>query len=182
MSRSLGGWVLGTLIAMLLIGSLTALGLLIVDVPYALLIGILAGLTELIPYLGPWISGTVAVIATIATTGDPVKVLWVIVVFLIIQEVEGNVIEPLVMNRAVKLDPWLVLVAVLVGGELLGIIGIILSVPVAALIQVVTQKVVAPAVRLATNPQNLQATTPSQQSVTPEMTPSESSESGVAPT
>lgn len=153
MSRSLGGWVLGTLIAMLLIGSLTALGLVIVGVPYALLLGILAGLTELIPYLGPWISGSVAAVTTLITTGNPLTVVWVIVVFLIIQEVEGNVIEPLVMHKAVKLDPWLVLVAILIGGELLGLIGVILAVPVAAVLQVVALEVVAPAIRLATNQQ-----------------------------
>lgn len=71
MSRSLGGWVLGTLIAMLLIGSLTAVALLLVGAPYALLLGILAGLTELIPYLGPWLSGSVAAIVTLVTTGTP---------------------------------------------------------------------------------------------------------------
>jgi predicted PurR-regulated permease PerM len=151
MSQSLGGWVLGTLIAMFLIGSLTAIGLLLVGVPYALLLGILAGITELVPYLGPWISGAVAVVVTLVTTGDPLTVVWVIIVFLIIQEVEGNVIEPLVMHRAVKLDPWLVLVAILVGGELLGLIGVILAVPVAALLQVVALEVVAPAIRMATD-------------------------------
>jgi predicted PurR-regulated permease PerM len=153
MSRSLGGWVLGTLTAMLLIGSLTALGLFIIGVPYALLLGILAGFTELIPYLGPWISGAVAVVVTLVTTGDPVLVVWVIVVFLIIQEVEGNVIEPLVMHKAVKLDPWLVLVAILIGGELLGIVGVILAVPVAAVLQVVALEVIAPAIRPALNQQ-----------------------------
>lgn len=151
-SRGLGGWVLGTLIAMFLIGSFTALGLLIVGAPYALLLGILAGLTELVPYLGPWISGSVAAVVTLATTRDPLTVLWVIIVFLIIQEVEGNVVEPLVMNKAVKLDPWLVIVAILIGGELLGLIGVILAVPLAAVAQVIVLEVVAPAIRLATNP------------------------------
>jgi predicted PurR-regulated permease PerM len=154
MSRSLGGWVLGTLIAMLLIGSLTALGLLLVGAPYAVLLGILAGLTELVPYLGPWISGTIAVIVTLFTTGNPLTALWVALVFLIIQEVEGNVIEPLVMQHAVKLDPWLVLVAILVGGELLGLTGIILAVPVAAVLQVVALEVVAPAIRMTANQQS----------------------------
>jgi len=152
-SRSLGGWVLGTLIAMLLIGSLTTLGLLLVGVPYALLLGILAGFTELIPYLGPWISGGVAVVVTLATTRDLLMVAWVIVVFLIIQEVEGNVIEPLVMHKAVRIDPWLVLVAILIGGELLGLVGVILAVPLAAVLQVVALEMVAPAIRLATNQQ-----------------------------
>ncbi len=151
MSKSLGGWVLGTLIAMVLIGTLTGLGLLILGVPYALLLGIVAGLTEVIPYLGPWISGSISVVVTLMTTGSPLKALAVIVLFLIIQEIEGNVVQPLVMHRAVHLDPLLVIVALLIGGELLGLIGIILAVPVAAVLQVVTLQVVAPAIRLATN-------------------------------
>jgi predicted PurR-regulated permease PerM len=150
-SKSLGGWVMGTLIAMFLIGSLTGLGLLLLGIPYALLLGLLAGLTELIPYLGPWISGTVAVVVTLFTTGDPLKVVGVIVLFLIIQEVEGNVVEPLVMHRAVNIDPWLVLAAILIGGELLGLIGVILAVPVTAVLQVVVLEVVTPMIRLATN-------------------------------
>lgn len=79
-----------------------------------------------------------------------------IVVFLIIQEVEGNVIEPIVMHKAVKLDPWLVLVAIVIGGELLGLIGVILAVPVAAVLQVVALEVIAPAIRLATSQQDQQ--------------------------
>jgi predicted PurR-regulated permease PerM len=151
MSKSLAGWVVGTLVAMFLIGGLTTIGLAIVGAPYALLLGILAGLTEFIPYLGPWISGTIAVLVTLSVTRNPVTVLWVIVVFLLIQEVEGNVVEPLVMHRAVKLDPWLVLVAIVIGGELLGLVGVILAVPIAALLQVVTLEVMAPAIRWATH-------------------------------
>jgi predicted PurR-regulated permease PerM len=152
-SRSLAGWVVGTLVAMFLIGSLTTLGLAIVGAPYALLLGILAGLTEFIPYLGPWISGTIAALVTLGVTGNPVTVIWVIIVFLFIQEVEGNVVEPLVMHRAVQLDPWLVLVAIVIGGELLGLAGVILAVPIAAVIQVVMLEVVTPAIRRATHQQ-----------------------------
>jgi predicted PurR-regulated permease PerM len=153
MSQSLGGWVRGTLDAMLVIGVLTTLGLLLIRVPYALLLGIFAGLTEIIPYLGPWISGAVAVVVTLFTTGNPLTAVWVVVLFLIIQQVEGNVITPLVMRKAVKLDPWLVLAALLVGGKLLGLVGVFLSVPVAAVLQVVALEVVAPAIRLTANQQ-----------------------------
>jgi predicted PurR-regulated permease PerM len=152
MSRALSGWVLGTLTSMFLIGALTTLGLALVGAPYALLLGLLAGLTEFVPYLGPWISGTIAALVTLSVTSNPVTVVWVIIVFLIIQEVEGNVVEPLVMHRAVKLDPWLVLAAIVIGGELLGLAGVILAVPIAAVIQVVTLEVVAPAIRWATHP------------------------------
>src|SRR5262249_28421019 len=132
MGRSLGGYVRGVLIAMVLIGLLTSVGLLILRVPYALVLGLLAGLTELIPYVGPWISGTAAVIVALVTTG-PALALGVIVLFLVVQTVEGNAVQPLVMSRAVHLDPFLVLVAIVVGSELIGLWGAILAVPVAAL-------------------------------------------------
>jgi predicted PurR-regulated permease PerM len=148
MGRSLGGYVRGVLIAMLLIGLFTAVGLLLLRVPYALVLGLLAGLTELIPYLGPWISGTVAIVVTLVTAG-PAVALGVIVLFLVVQVVEGNVVEPLVMSRAVQLDPFLVLVAIVVGSELLGLLGAILAVPLAALAQTLFQQVLAPAIRQA---------------------------------
>jgi len=148
LSKSLGGWVRGTLIQMLVIGTLTGLGLFILDVPYALLLGIVAGIIEIIPFLGPWISGSIAVIVALITV-DPLKALEVVALFLVIQTIEGNVVQPLVMSRAVHLDPFLVIVAVLIGGELLGVIGVILAVPVAAVLQILAIEVVAPAIRLA---------------------------------
>ena len=149
LGRTLGGWVRGTLVAMLLIGLLTALGLALLGVPYALLLGILAGLLELIPYLGPWISGAIAVVVTLLTV-DPLKALQVIVLFIIIQEVEGNLVQPLVMSWAVHVDPLLVLIAITVGAEALGLIGAVIAVPVAGMAQVITQRVVAPAIRRVT--------------------------------
>jgi predicted PurR-regulated permease PerM len=148
LGHTLGGWVRGTLVAMLLIGSLTALGLWVLGVPYALLLGILAGLTELIPYLGPWISGTVAVVVTLLTV-DPIKALQVVVVFVIIQEVESNLVEPLVMSWAVHIDPLFVLIAITIGFEVLGVVGAIIAVPVAGMAQVITQRMIAPAIRRA---------------------------------
>jgi predicted PurR-regulated permease PerM len=80
-------------------------------------------------------------------TVDPGKALQVVVLFILIQEIEGNVIEPLVMSRAVKINPLVVIVAVLIGLDLLGIVGAILAVPVAAAIQIVFVRVLAPAIR-----------------------------------
>jgi predicted PurR-regulated permease PerM len=144
--RAFGGYIRGTLIAMLLIGGLTGTGLALLGVPFALLLGILAGFTELLPYLGPWISGTVSVLVALITV-DPGKALQVIVLFILIQNIEGNVIEPLVMSRAVKINPLAVIVAVLIGIDLLGIIGAILAVPVAAALQTLIVRVLAPAIR-----------------------------------
>ena len=146
LGRTLGGWVRGTLVAMLLIGAFTALGLALLGVPYALLLGLLAGLLEIIPYLGPWISGAVAVLVALVAV-DPIKALEVVGLFFLVQLAEGNLIQPLVMSWAVRIDPLLVLVAVTLGAQVLGVVGALLAVPIAGLAQVITLRVVAPAIR-----------------------------------
>jgi predicted PurR-regulated permease PerM len=149
LGRTLGGWVRGTLVAMLLIGSFTALGLALLGVPYALLLGILAGLLEIIPYLGPWISGSVAVLVALVAV-DPFKALQVVALFLIVQLAEGNLVQPLVMSWAVRVDPLLVLIAITLGVQMLGLVGALIAVPVAGMAQVLTRRVIAPAIRHAT--------------------------------
>jgi predicted PurR-regulated permease PerM len=145
-SLAFGGYVRGTLISMVIIGTITGAGLALLGVPYALLLGVLAALTELLPYLGPWISGSVSVILALIAVG-PLKAVEVVILFILIQELEGNVVEPMVMSRSVHIDPLLVIVAVLVGINLLGIIGAVLAVPVAAGIQVLIVRILAPFIR-----------------------------------
>lgn len=167
MGRSLGGYVRGVLIAMLLIGVFTGAGLGILGVPYALLLGVLAGLTEAIPYLGPWLSGAVSVIVALVTV-DPLKALEVVVLFLLVQQLEGNLVQPLVMSRSVHLDPLLVLIAILLGSELLGLMGAVLAVPFAALLQSVVTRAVAPAIRAAAGrDEPLPSTTPTDKQPAP---------------
>jgi predicted PurR-regulated permease PerM len=81
---------------------------------------------------------------------DPLKALEVIVLVIIIQEIEGNLVQPLVMSWAVHIDPLLVLIAIVVGAEALGLVGAVIAVPVAGMAQVITQRLIAPAIRRAT--------------------------------
>ena len=173
-----GGYVRGTLASMVIIGTLTGAGLALLGVPYALLLGLLAALTELLPYLGPWISGSISVVFALIAVG-PVKSVEVIILFILIQELEGNVVQPLVMSRTVHIDPLLVIVSVLVGINLLGIIGAVLAVPIAAGIQVLVVRVVAPAVRRASSgqatalgPEDVATTVAVQELEMPEKSPS----------
>ena len=147
-SRRLGGYLRGVLVNMAAIGTLSGLGLALLGVPYAVLLGVLAGLTELIPFLGPWISGAAAV-AVAGLAVDPLKAGEVVLLFMVLQQVEGNTLVPIVMNRTVELNPLLIVVAVLIGGALFGLAGSVLAVPLAALIEVAVIRVVAPAVRHA---------------------------------
>jgi predicted PurR-regulated permease PerM len=146
--KAFSGYVYGTLVRMTVIGTLSGIGLAILQVPYALLLGILAGVTELIPYLGPWISGSISVVVALVAVG-PGKALEVAILFILVFELEGNVVQPLVLSRTVHVDPLLVIVAVLVGISLLGIIGAVLAVPLVAAAQVIIVQVVAPAIRRA---------------------------------
>ncbi|WIG59089.1 MAG: hypothetical protein OJF49_001836 [Ktedonobacterales bacterium] len=146
--RKLGGYLRGVLVNMFAIGILSWLGLLILGVPYPGLLGILAGLTEFIPYLGPWISGSVAVLVALLAV-DPLKAAEVALLFVIIQQVEGNTLVPLVMNRAVELHPLLIVIAVLLGGALFGLIGSVLAVPLTAVIDVLVRRVLVPMIHRA---------------------------------
>lgn len=148
MGRKIGGYLRGVVFNSFVIGILSGVAVYFLHVPYPLLLGILAGMTESIPYFGPWISGGVAALVALITVG-PLTAVLVVVAYIVIQQVEGNVLVPLVMMRAVELNPLTVVIAVLLGTELLGIIGGILAVPAAVVVQVLVVRALAPAARQA---------------------------------
>jgi predicted PurR-regulated permease PerM len=148
LSVRLGGYTRGIVVNMGVIGLLTGLGLFALGVPYALLLGLAAGLIELIPFLGPWISGSIALTVALLASG-PLKGVEVIAVFVAIQQLEANTLVPLVMSRTARLNPLTVLVALVIGEALLGIVGAILAVPAAVVVQVLVVRVIAPLARTA---------------------------------
>lgn len=148
MSRQLGGYLRGVVINMTAIGALSGGGLALLGVPYPALLGVLAGLTETLPFIGPWIGGSPAVLIALLTLG-PLKAGEVIVLYMVIQQIEGNTLVPFVMYRTVDLNPLTVIVAVIIGGALFGIVGAVLGVPLAVVIQVVVRDILVPAARRA---------------------------------
>ena len=131
-------WFLGQLAAMTFIGVFWAISLSLIGVPFALLLGIFSGLISFIPYVGAAISVVVPVI--LALISDPFSAVYVILAFIIIQQIEGNLLQPLVMSRAVDLHPALVVFAILVMGTLFGLIGVFLAVPLVAALQVLARE------------------------------------------
>ena len=131
-------WFLGQLTAMTFIAVFWAISLSIIGVPFALLIGIFSGLVSFVPYLGATISVVVPIL--LALVSDPFTVIWVVLAFIIIQQIEGNLLQPLVMSRAVDLHPALVVFAILVMGTLFGLIGVFLAVPLVAALQVLVRE------------------------------------------
>lgn len=111
-------------------GSLCTAGMLILRIPYAPMIGVLVGVTALIPYVGAWIANPVG--AFMVLTVDPFKALVFVIFLLILQQIEGNVIYPKVMGSKINLPAMWVLAAITVGGKLCGPFGMLLGVPAAS--------------------------------------------------
>lgn len=138
----LGAWLRGQLVLSALIGVMVYVGLMILGIEFALPLAIIAALFEVIPILGPIISAIPAII--IALTISPVMAGIVAGLYLAIQQIEGHIVVPQVMKRAVGLNPLLVILSVAVGGRLLGIGGALLAVPIAVVIQVVLEEILKP--------------------------------------
>jgi predicted PurR-regulated permease PerM len=120
-------WLVGQVILMLLMWVTTTAGLWLIGMPFALTLGLLAGILELIPYLGAWISAVPSVL--IALTVGPTEVMLTLGLYLGLHILEGYVLVPLVQQRAVDLPPALTLVAQVLLGELLGIMGLFVAAP-----------------------------------------------------
>ena len=123
---------------MLIIGVLSGLGLWAIGVPNSLLFGILAGLGEAVPVVGPIVTCVPPFLVMLAT--DPLRAFWVIVLFMLIQQIEGNILVPRIMSSAMDLHPVPVLFAVVVMGSLTGPIGLLLAIPILAIGKIVVEE------------------------------------------
>lgn len=134
----LGAWVRGELILMFSIGLFVYIGLTILRVDYALPIAIVSGLLEIIPNIGPIISAIPAVL--IGLSMSPFVALSVVALYVIVHQVEGNVVVPIIMKQSVGLSPLVSILALMIGGRLAGVTGAILAVPVLLVVQVIINK------------------------------------------
>lgn len=128
MQQKIGRWLRGQLLISLAIFIVSWLGLSLLGVKFALVLALFAGVTELIPYLGPFIGAIPAVF--IAFTQSPFLALLVVILYIIIQMLENHVLTPKIMQKAVGLNPVITIVVILIGAKLAGVLGIILAVPV----------------------------------------------------
>ena len=138
MEHAIASYVRGQLFLSLIVGVSVGLGLYILDLvglfpqggKYAVAFGVWAGITELIPYIGPWLGAIPPVLY--ALVQNPLSALWVALLFLGIQQLEGHVIVPNVMGRSLRLHPLLVIFGLLAGGEIYGFPGILVALPLLA--------------------------------------------------
>ena len=129
----LSAYIRGQLLLCVFVGGMATLSLLIIGVPFALILGLIAGIFEILPYVGPILGAIPAVI--VALLIDPGKALWVAIAFFAIQQVENLLLVPRIAGKSVKLHPALVMVVLVIGNELLGFWGMLIAVPVTAVIR-----------------------------------------------
>ena len=132
--RQIGGYVTGNLVISLIAGGLTTIVLLILGVPYAVALGLIVALLDLIPLAGATIAAII--IAAVAFLHTIVAGIIVVVFFIIYQQVENHILQPLVYHRTVALSPLAILISVLIGAEVAGVLGALAAIPVAGALQV----------------------------------------------
>lgn len=138
-SRGLRGWMMGQAVSSLVVGALTWGGLALLGVPASGGLAIIAGLLDIIPMVGPVIAGVPAVL--LAFTVSPMTAFWTLLLFLAIQQLQGNVLQPMIQKHAVDVPPAVLLFAVLAAGLLFGFMGVLLAAPLTIVVYVLVQRV-----------------------------------------
>lgn len=136
----LGLWIRGQISLMVIIGLMTTLAMQIMSIPYALSLGVVAGILEIVPVIGPIISGLFAVAIAIAAGIAVWKIVVIVAIYVLIQQLESQILVPKIMQKAIGVSPIVVIIAIIIGGELLGAGGAIIAIPIVGILSVFMQE------------------------------------------
>ena len=134
--QAVGGFFRGQLLVALFVGVASSIGLWAIGLPFWLLVGMVAGVFNLVPLVGPFIGGGLAVIIALVS-GEPLTAVWAALVLLVVQQIDNHLISPNVMGRTVQLHPVVVMLALLVGASFAGLFGMLVIVPLVAVAKIV---------------------------------------------
>lgn len=132
--RKMGKWLQGQLLLSFIVGLLVYLGLAALGVPYALVLALAAGVLELVPLFGSIMAAVPAVVVAFIDAGAS-KALMVIALYVVVNQLEGNIVQPLVVQKILGVSPLVVILAIIIGAQLGGFLGIVIAVPIAAAVQ-----------------------------------------------
>jgi len=151
MSREMGGYVRGSAINALIVGMLAGLGLYLAGINYPLVLGTITAFGELIPYIGPIVAAIPAV--GVGLLQSPWKAILALIVYVAIKQIEGHVLTPNIMRSQTDVPQALVIFALLAGGSIGGILGALVAIPLAGVLRVLMQELIAPAIRRWLDPE-----------------------------
>lgn len=133
---AMGSFVRGQLLVAAIVGLLSSIGMWAIGLPFWLLVGIISGLLNMIPFLGPIVGGALAFVVALLN-GDPWLGVWAVLIYTGIQQIDNNIITPVVQRARVNLSPFAIIIALIVGGSVAGLLGVLVAVPVTAAIRIV---------------------------------------------
>jgi len=138
---SVQSFLVGTMIEMLIVSGLTTIGLMIIGMKYAILLGVITGVLNLIPYIGILVAALLTIVATLTSSADLTTIAGVIVVNIIVQFLDNNILVPMVVSSKVKINAFMSIIVILIGGALWGIAGMFLAIPAAAILKIIFDQV-----------------------------------------
>lgn len=136
LATALGNFVRGQLVVALFVAVMSSLGLFLIDLPFWLIIGIIAGITNLIPFAGPILGSALGIMVALLN-GSFSQALWALAIFVVVQQIDNHVVTPLVQRTRVRLSPLVIVLALIVGGTLAGLLGVLIAIPVTAALRIV---------------------------------------------
>jgi predicted PurR-regulated permease PerM len=138
--QQLGWYLRGQFTEAFVVGVLAVIALWLLDVQYFIIIGVFAGLANMIPYVGPVAGAVPAIVVTLINGHEPIKLLYIIIAFAVVQLIDNILLQPMVLSKSVHLHPLIIVFAVLIGGQFFGILGMLLAVPAAGIIKVTSSE------------------------------------------
>ena len=135
-NTALGGFLRGQLVVALIVGIMLSAGYWFIGLEFWLLIGLIGGLLNIVPFLGPWVGGTLGVLVAVST-GDVSTAIWAVVVAVVVQQIDNNFVSPTVLRATVRLHPTVTLLVLVLGGAFAGIWGVIIAVPLTATVKII---------------------------------------------
>jgi predicted PurR-regulated permease PerM len=133
---AMGSFVRGQLLVAFLVGVASSIGMWAIDLPFWLIIGIVAGFLNLIPFLGPIVGGALAALVALLN-GDPWQAFWAVLIMIGVQQVDNHLITPMIQRARVNLSPLVIVLALIIGGSLAGLLGVLVAIPATAAIRIV---------------------------------------------
>lgn len=139
--EAINSYIVGLIIEMLLVSAMTTIGFMIIGVEYAVLLGVITGILNLIPYIGILFAGVLSIIASLTGSPDLSIVIGVIVITIVVQLIDNNVLVPLIVSSKVEINAFVSIVGIIIGGAMAGVSGMFLALPVLAVMKVIFDRI-----------------------------------------
>ena len=136
LNSAVGGFLRGQLLVAIIVGVMLSLGYWFIDLPFWLLIGLVGGVLNIVPFLGPWVGGILGVVVAL-TTADLSTAVWAAVIAIIVQQIDNNFVSPTVLRATVRLHPAVTLLVLVLAGAVAGFWGIVIAVPLTAALKII---------------------------------------------